>query len=488
MLQSGKDKKVTEPIIELRNITKCYQKGIPVIENCNLKVGKGEFITLLGPSGCGKTTTLRMIGGFETPTSGQILLHGRDITKLLPNQRPVNTVFQKYALFPHLNIRDNIAFGLKLKKMPKKEIDVRVDKVLEVVDLEGFEKRSIHSLSGGQQQRVAIARAIVNEPEILLLDEPLGALDLKMRQEMQLELKNMHKELGITFIYVTHDQQEALTMSDRIVVMAGGEIQQEGTPEEIYNEPRNAFVADFIGESNIFNGIMTGKLKAAFCGGEFDCVDDYPKDTAFDAVVRPEDIVITGPEEGKLKGEVISCIFMGSLYEVTIQCGKNEVVAHGLKNIKPGTKVGMEIDRDNIHIMPRDLKVNHYEGTLDEKMVFWFADGCFHPDYRRIFPGSYEKDGILYDKEGKELEVQGMKLTASYLAKNARLSDNPDEGAVRGRISSIIYKGDHYSYIVRSQNHNDYYVNDEYLWNNGDYVSVVIPEEKIQYGFSEEGN
>lgn len=476
---------MAEPIIELRNITKCYQKGIPVIENCNLKVEKGEFITLLGPSGCGKTTTLRLIGGFEMPTSGQILLHGQDITRLLPNERPVNTVFQKYALFPHLNIRDNIAFGLKLKRLPKAEIDERVEKVLGVVDLEGFEKRNVHSLSGGQQQRVAIARAIINEPEILLLDEPLGALDLKMRQEMQLELKNMHSELGITFIYVTHDQQEALTMSDRIVVMAGGEIQQEGTPEEIYNEPRNAFVADFIGESNIFNGVMTGKFKAKFCGEEFDCVDDYPVKTAFDAVVRPEDIVMTEPSAGKLKGEVISCIFMGSLYEITMQCGKNEVVAHGLKNIKPGTKVGMNIDKDNIHIMPRNLKVNHYEGILDEKMVFHFADGCFYPDYRRIYPEAYERDGIFYEKSGKEISVHGVKLVASYLAKDATLSDNPQEGAVRGRISSIIYKGDHYSYIVRSESHHDYYVNDEYLWNNGDFVSVVIPEDKIQYKFTD---
>lgn len=476
---------MSEPIIELRNITKCYQNGIPVIENCSLKVEKGEFITLLGPSGCGKTTTLRMIGGFEMPTSGQILLHKQDITRLHPNERPVNTVFQKYALFPHLNIKDNIAFGLKLKKLPKSEINRKVERVLGVVDLEGFEKRSIHSLSGGQQQRVAIARAIVNEPEILLLDEPLGALDLKMRQEMQLELKSMHEELGITFIYVTHDQQEALTMSDRIVVMAGGKIQQEGTPEEIYNEPRNAFVADFIGDSNIFNGVMTGKLKAKFCGKEFDCVDNYPVKTAFDAVVRPEDIVITGPEAGKLKGEVISCIFMGSLYEITVQCGKNEIIAHGLKNIKPGTKVGMDIDKDNIHIMPRNLKINHYEGILDEKMVFRFADGCFNPDIRQIYPDSYISGGVLYEKDGKEIPLHEVKLTASYLAKDARLSDNPEEGAVKGKISSIIYKGDHYSYIVRSSNHHDYYVNDEYLWNNGDYVSVVIPEDKIQYQFLE---
>ena len=252
-------------IIELKNIVKTYDNGFTAVDGFNLEVKRGEFVTFLGPSGCGKTTTLRMIAGFEIPTSGEILLNGQDISKLPPNKRPINTVFQRYALFPHLNIFDNIAFGLKLKKLPKAEIVKKVKKVLEMVDLEGFEDRKVATLSGGQQQRIAIARALVNEPEILLLDEPLGALDLKMRKEMQIELKGMHDRLGITFIYVTHDQEEALTMSDKIVVMSEGEIQQIGTPEDIYNEPKNAFVADFIGESNIFNGIMTGKLNVIFC-------------------------------------------------------------------------------------------------------------------------------------------------------------------------------------------------------------------------------
>ena len=238
-------------IIELKNIVKTYDNGFTAVDGFNLEVKRGEFVTFLGPSGCGKTTTLRMIAGFEIPTSGEILLDGQDISKLPPNKRPINTVFQRYALFPHLNIFDNIAFGLKLKKLPKTEIVKKVKKVLEMVDLEGFEDRKVATLSGGQQQRIAIARALVNEPEILLLDEPLGALDLKMRKEMQIELKGMHDRLGITFIYVTHDQEEALTMSDKIVVMSEGEIQQIGTPEDIYNEPKNAFVADFIGESNI---------------------------------------------------------------------------------------------------------------------------------------------------------------------------------------------------------------------------------------------
>ena len=257
-----------ENIIELKHITKNFDDNFTAVDDFNLEVQRGEFVTFLGPSGCGKTTTLRMIAGFEMPTEGEILLNGKDISKLPPNKRPINTVFQRYALFPHLNIYDNIAFGLKLKRLPKAEIEKKVKKALEMVDLEGFEDRRVQTLSGGQQQRIAIARSLVNEPEILLLDEPLGALDLKMRKEMQLELKEMHERLGITFIYVTHDQEEALTMSDKIVVMSEGRIQQIGTPEDIYNEPKNAFVADFIGESNIFNGIMTGKLKVRFCGVE----------------------------------------------------------------------------------------------------------------------------------------------------------------------------------------------------------------------------
>ena len=281
-------------IIELRDVCKSFDDTIAV-ENFNLSIQKGEFVTFLGPSGCGKTTTLRMIAGFDLPTSGQILLNGEDISNLPPNKRPVNTVFQRYALFPHLNVYENIAFGLRLKKteikvtnrkgetvskqvhLSRREIDEKVKRVLDIVDLEGFEKRSVSTLSGGQQQRVAIARAIVNEPEILLLDEPLGALDLKMRKEMQIELKEMHRRLGITFIYVTHDQEEALTMSDKIVVINDGEIQQVGTPTDIYNEPVNTFVADFIGESNIFNGMMTGRLKVKLCGAAFECLDDYEK-------------------------------------------------------------------------------------------------------------------------------------------------------------------------------------------------------------------
>ena len=308
-------------IIELKHISRTFDDGFRVVDDFNLTVQRGEFVTFLGPSGCGKTTTLRMIAGFDKPTEGELLLNGEDIRDLPPNKRPINTVFQRYALFPHLNVFENVAFGLKLKKLPKTEIVKKVKKALEMVDLEDFENRGIQTLSGGQQQRIAIARAIVNEPEILLLDEPLGALDLKMRKEMQLELKGMHEKLGITFIYVTHDQEEALTMSDKIVVMSEGKIQQIGTPEDIYNEPKNAFVADFIGDSNIFSGIMTGKCKVRFCGAEFACVDDVEHGTMIDAVVRPEDVTITAPEQGIIRGVVTSVIFKGVHYEITVQSG-----------------------------------------------------------------------------------------------------------------------------------------------------------------------
>ena len=330
-------------IIELKDVVKSFDDTL-VIDHVSLSVRKGEFVTLLGPSGCGKTTTLRMIAGFDLPTSGQILLNGKDISLLPPNKRPVNTVFQRYALFPHLNVFDNIAFGLRMKrvvntyrnpkgeeytrteKLTKAEIAAKVKKALEMVDLEGFEKREISTLSGGQQQRVAIARALVNEPEILLLDEPLGALDLKMRKEMQIELKAMHRRLGITFIYVTHDQEEALTMSDTVVVMADGVVQQIGTPTDVYNEPANTFVADFIGESNIFSGTVTGKRKVRFCGKTFECVDDFEKNEMVDVVVRPEDIVMCDPDQGALKGKVISVVFKGIHYEITVQVGRYEVV------------------------------------------------------------------------------------------------------------------------------------------------------------------
>jgi len=338
-------------MIHLENISKEYD-GVTVLSDINLYIRKKEFVTLLGPSGCGKTTTLRIIGGFEYPTTGKVIFDGKDITNLPPYKRRVNTVFQKYALFPHLNVRDNIAFGLKLKKMSKVEINKRVDKMLDLVNLSGYGKRSVDSLSGGQQQRIAIARALVNEPEVLLLDEPLGALDLKLRKEMQLELKSMQQRLGITFLYVTHDQEEALTMSDNIVVMNAGHILQIGSPKAIYDEPKNAFVANFIGESNIVRGTMVRDELVNFCGVDFPCVDaGFGQDKAVDVVIRPEDIVIVGEDIGQLTGVVKSVLFKGVHYEMMIDAGGFTWKAHSTTMQPAGSRVGISVVPFNIHIM-----------------------------------------------------------------------------------------------------------------------------------------
>lgn len=478
-------------LIELKNVKKSFDGVTNVIEDFTLEVKKGEFVTFLGPSGCGKTTILRMIGGFDIPTEGTILLDGKDISKLPPNMRPVNTVFQKYALFPHLNVYDNVAFGLKLKKMDKKERDEKVKKALEMVDLEGFEKRSIHTLSGGQQQRIAIARAIVNEPEVLLLDEPLSALDAKMRKEMQIELKNMHKKLGITFIFVTHDQEEALTMSDKVVVMADGEIQQVGTPEEIYNEPSNLFVADFIGESNIFKGKMTGKLKATFGGATFDCVDDYEKGTIIDVVIRPEDVEITTPDKGQIKGTILSSHFIGTFYIVTVQSGKSEIEIHTLKYYEPGTEVGLRVEPDMIHIIPYDMSINHYEGIIEgfdieEGLLVEFEDFSLRVSPDRIYVGAQVVDGELVDEQAQTINYMGAKVEMSFAPADAELSDDADAGFVAGNIISFIYVSDHYRYTVRSKSEEDYIVDDEDLWNQEDYVSVTLPEDKYVFEIIEE--
>ena len=338
-------------MIHLENISKEYD-GVTVLSDINLYILKKEFVTLLGPSGCGKTTTLRIIGGFEYPTTGRVIYEGKDITDLPPYKRRVNTVFQKYALFPHLNVHDNIAFGLKLKKMPRAEINRRVDKMLDLVNMNGYGKRSVDSLSGGQQQRIANARSLVNEPDVLLLDEPLGALDLKLRKEMQLELKSMQQQLGITFLYVTHDQEEALTMSDTIVVMNAGRILQIGTPKNIYDEPKNAFVANFIGESNIIRGTMIHDELVSFCGADFPCVDSgFGENAPVDVVIRPEDIVIVGEDVGQITGIVKSVLFKGVHYEMIIEAGNFTWKVHSTTMQPVGSKVGLSVIPFNIHIM-----------------------------------------------------------------------------------------------------------------------------------------
>ena len=415
------------------------------------------------------------------PTSGEILLNGEDISQLPANKRPINTVFQRYALFPHMNIYDNIAFGLKLKKLPKEEIRKKVKRVLDIVDLEGFENRKISTLSGGQQQRIAIARALVNEPEILMLDEPLGALDLKMRQEMQIELKHMHDELGITFIYVTHDQEEALTMSDKIVVLSEGRIQQIGTPEDIYNEPQNAFVADFIGESNIFKGIMTGHMKVRFCGGEFIGMDDVPEGTLVDVVVRPEDVIITKPEDGIIEGEVVSVIFKGMHYEVTVESGKYEMVIRTTKCYSVGERIGMKLEPDGIHIMLAEDHTTSFVTNINSDYTLDFNGKVINCDLTKVIPKSSMKDNVLVDENNEAVDTDKLKVMVSIQPYDIRMSDNVDEGLVSGHIINLIYKGDHYSYVIRTEYGHDLIVDDEYLWNMDDAVGLIMPEDKMKF-------
>ncbi len=343
---------MSNAVIELKNISKSFGEE-DILENFSVEIKRHAFVTILGPSGCGKTTMLRLIGGFETPDNGQILFDGEDITNLPPYKRRLNTVFQKYALFPHMNVFDNVAFGLTIKKIDKKIIKEKVSEVLKLVNLSGFEKRSVDALSGGQQQRIAIARALVNEPEVLLLDEPLGALDLKLRQEMQLELKKIQKKLGITFIYVTHDQEEALTMSDEIIVMNNGKIQQMGSPIDIYNEPENAFVASFIGESNIIDGIMQKDYLVEFAGNSFECLDSGFGDYEFvDVVIRPEDIKFD-KEKGKIPGTVTSVIFKGVHYEMIINAADYDWTVQATTMEPVGTKVYLDFYPNDIHIMKK---------------------------------------------------------------------------------------------------------------------------------------
>ncbi len=353
-------------IIELKNITKSFD-GEVVLDHIDLDIYDNEFLTLLGPSGCGKTTTLRLIGGFTTPDEGDIIFMGENINELPPYKRNVNTVFQRYALFPHLNVFENVAFPLREKRVPRDEIDQRVNEMLSMVALTGFEHRSVTSLSGGQQQRVAIARALISRPKVLLLDEPLAALDLKLRKDMQQELKKIQKAMGITFVFVTHDQEEALSMSDTVVVMSEGRIQQIGTPIDIYNEPQNAFVADFIGESNILDGVMLADYKVNFSGHTFDCVDaGFEKRENVDVVIRPEDVDIVSEEKGMLKGVVTSVTFLGVHYEIIVDIGGIKWMIQTTDFVDVDEHIGLYIEPDAIHIM----KKSEYSGMYGDYSSF----------------------------------------------------------------------------------------------------------------------
>lgn len=488
-------------IISLVHVSKIFDGSFRAVDDFNLDIRKGEFVTLLGPSGCGKTTTLRMIAGFELPSKGKILLNGQDITNLPPYKRPVNTVFQRYALFPYLDVYDNIAFGLKLKKvsvqeknwqgktvtkfhhLSAKEVDDKVANALKIVDMEEMEDRDISTLSGGQQQRVAIARAIVNEPQVLLLDEPLSALDRKMRKDMQIELKEMHQKLGITFIYVTHDQEEALTMSDTIVVMKDGAIQQVGTPEAVYNEPISAYVADFIGESNIYNGTMIGKKKVRFLGGVWNCVDDFPLNEKVDVVIRPEDVMIGTPTKGIVDGTIASCIFKGEDYSYVINVGKNEVTCRDHIARKIGARVSVRVAKENLQVMHKELVDNEYvDSYINKSGEVVISDHGFPCDLTQLIRGSkIDDDGYLYDpKTKKKYDLTDADVVATTTLDAPQLSDDLSAGTVSGHVISVVWIGDHYQYIVRTDEEEDFVVNTPYQWNENDAVSVKIESAKIR--------
>lgn len=451
-------------IIDIRHLSKSFGDK-KVLDDINFYIRRGEFITLLGPSGCGKTTTLRIIAGFVEPTEGQVLLDGKDISGIPPYQRPLNTVFQRYALFPHLDVYENIAFGLKLKNVPEDEIDKKVRKVLKLVSMSDYESRDVDSLSGGQQQRVAIARALVNQPKVLLLDEPLAALDLKMRKDMQIELKEMHEKLGITFIYVTHDQEEALTLSDTIVVMNEGKIQQIGTPTDIYNEPQNEFVADFIGESNILNGTMLCDRKVNFVDHDFDCVDEgFGENVPVDVVVRPEDVEIRKDQsKAEFFGTVSSCTFKGVFYQIFVNTETGfELMVQNYRKYDVGEKVGMQIQPGNIQVMRKPRIRNTFNGEIIDNTHVCFLGESFECKPTEL-------------KAGTEVKVE-------VEFKNIDLQDHQEEGTVNGEVHFILYKGDHYHLTVLTESGEHVYVDTQDVWDKGDLVGINIAARDIKIG------
>ena len=450
-------------IIELSNITKSFPDKV-VLDDVSLSVKKGEFLTILGPSGCGKTTLLRLLAGFNSATKGEIRIGGEVMTDVPPHLRPVNTVFQRYALFPNYNVYDNIAFGLKLQKVDKREIEQRVKRALKMVGMTDYEHRDVQSLSGGQQQRVAIARAIVNRPQVLLLDEPLAALDLKMRKDMQLELKEMHRSLGITFVYVTHDQEEALTLSDTIVVMNEGVIQQIGTPTDIYNEPCNAFVADFIGESNILNAMMVRDRLVRFMGKEFECIDEgFGENVEVDVVVRPEDVyIIRNAEAAMFHGTVRSCIFKGVHYEMFVDTPDGyEIMIQDYNSFEVGSEVGMLIKPADIHVMRKGRTENVVEGTmLDATHV--------------------EILGEKFECEPQEGIAQGDTVDVAFDFDAVELTDDSDDGTSWGTIRFILYKGDHYHLTVRTDEGENVYIDTHDVWEDLDEVGIKIAPSALR--------
>jgi spermidine/putrescine transport system ATP-binding protein len=434
-----------------------------ILQDINLSIGKGEFVTILGPSGCGKTTLMRLIGGFLKAEEGKLTITGKDMTHTPPHLRPVNTVFQRYALFPHLNVFNNIAFGLKLKKLPEDEIKKRVMQVLKIVTMTDYEERDVDTLSGGQQQRVAIARAIVNEPEVLLLDEPLAALDLKMRKDMQMEIKAMHKKLGISFVYVTHDQEEALTLSDRIVVMREGLIQQIGTPTQIYNEPENSFVADFIGESNILNGHMIKDCLVEFAGHQFECVDKgFKPNEPVDVVVRPEDIYIFEKlDAAQFSGQVTSSIFKGVHYEMMVTTPEGfEIIIQDYNCFEAGETVGMLVKPFDIQVMKKERLCNTFKGTIVDKSHVRFLGTTFEcSDAQRFENGS------------------GVKIKVDF--QHVVLYDNEEEGMLSGIVTFILYKGNHYHLSIQTSEDEHIFVDTNDIWDDNDSVGISIPPESI---------